>query len=71
MTDNTSTRRRFIARATSHKRDCVLCHAAKGIWRDPENRWFFICDHCFAADRHRSHLDTPRTTRQRAAQEVQ
>ncbi|MCA1452107.1 hypothetical protein I6F35_02620 [Bradyrhizobium sp. BRP22] len=57
MTDTTSTRR-FVARA-AHKQDCVLCRADKGIWRDPDNRRFYICDHCFAADRHRIPIDVP------------
>lgn len=44
---------RFEARSTSYKNDCVLCRRGRGIWRHPEVRRFFICDDCFAADRHR------------------
>jgi hypothetical protein len=49
MTDDpTQTVRRFVARVPVHRRDCVKCHAAPGIWRDPDNRPYFICDDCLA-----------------------
>jgi hypothetical protein len=44
--------RQFEARATSYKSDCVLCRQGRAIWRHRAHRRFYICDDCFAADRH-------------------
>jgi hypothetical protein len=43
---------RFEARLISCNNDCVLCRQGRGIWRHPKFRRFYICDECFAADRH-------------------
>lgn len=38
---------RFTERKTN-ERDCRECHNGRGIWQDPVDPTFYLCDDCFA-----------------------